>query len=118
MLPTGNQKWTIIATTLVGAFVFSLNGRGSVLEAPVIVQAFALDRYKIQWITGAEAVAGLTALLASVYLMRGQYKQAQAVLDDAVHADPSNPEAYGNRATLFLALLAEAESAARRPTPR
>ncbi len=40
--------------------------------------------------------------LASVHLMRGQRKEAQAVLDDAVHADPSNPEAYGNRATLSL----------------
>jgi MFS transporter, DHA2 family, multidrug resistance protein len=69
-LPTGIQRWTIIGTTLVGAFVFSLNARGSVLESPVIVQAFALDRYKVQWITGAEAVAGLTSLLASVYLIK------------------------------------------------
>jgi MFS transporter, DHA2 family, multidrug resistance protein len=69
-LPTAGQKWTIIGTLLLGAFVFSLNARGSVLESPVIVQAFALDRYKIQWITGAEAVAGLTALLASIYLMK------------------------------------------------
>src|SRR6516165_1089961 len=69
-LPTGTHRWTIIGTLLVGAFVFSLNARGSVLESPVIVQAFALDRYKIQWITGAEAVAGLTALLASIYLVK------------------------------------------------
>jgi DHA2 family lincomycin resistance protein-like MFS transporter len=69
-LPTGAQRWTVIGTLLVGAFVFSLNARGSVLESPVIVQAFALDRYKIQWKTGAEAVAGLTALLASIYLIR------------------------------------------------
>jgi DHA2 family multidrug resistance protein len=69
-LPTGVQKWTIVGTTLLGAFVFSLNARGSVLESPVIVQAFALDRYKVQWITGAEAVAGLTSLLASVYLIK------------------------------------------------
>ena len=34
--------------------------------------------------------------LASVYLMRGQAKHAQAILDDAVRADPHNPEAYGN----------------------
>jgi MFS family permease len=68
--PTGAQKWTILGTTLVGAFVFSLNARGSVLESPVIVQAFALDRYKVQWITGAEAVAGLTSLLAAVYLIK------------------------------------------------
>src|SRR5262249_56718724 len=68
--PTGAQSWAIIGTTLLGAFVFSLNARGSVLESPVIVQAFALDRYKVQWITGAEAVAGLTSLLASVYLIK------------------------------------------------
>ncbi len=41
--------------------------------------------------------------LASVYLMRGQPRQAQAILDDAVRADPDNPDAYGNRATLHLA---------------
>ncbi len=29
--------------------------------------------------------------------------RAQAILDDAVPADPDNPEAYGNRATLHLA---------------
>jgi DHA2 family multidrug resistance protein len=69
-LPTGAQKGTIIGTLLVGAFVFSVNSRGSVLVSPVIVQAFGLDRYKIQWISGAEAVAGLTALLASVYLIK------------------------------------------------
>src|SRR5947208_14846658 len=69
-LPTAVQRWTVIGTILVGALVFSLNARGSVLESPVIVQALALDRYKVQWITGAEAVAGLTALLASVYLIK------------------------------------------------
>jgi DHA2 family multidrug resistance protein len=60
----------MIGTLLVGGFVFSLNARGSMLESPVIIQAFALDRYKIQWTTGAEAVAGLTALLASIYLIK------------------------------------------------
>jgi MFS family permease len=69
-LPTGALKWTIIATTLVGAFVFSLSARGTVLQSGVIVQAFALDRYKVQWITGAEGIAGLTSLLASVYLLK------------------------------------------------
>jgi DHA2 family multidrug resistance protein len=69
-LSTGAQRWTIIGTILVGAFVFSLNARGSVLESAVIVQAFGLDRYKIQWITGAEAVVSLTALFSSVYLMK------------------------------------------------
>jgi hypothetical protein len=69
-LPTGAMKATIIGTILVGAFVFSLNARGSILESPVLIQAFALDRYKIQWITGAEGIAGLTALFTSVYLIK------------------------------------------------
>ncbi|MDB5308898.1 MAG: transporter [Gemmataceae bacterium] len=69
-LPTGAQRRTIIGTLLVGAFVFSLNSRGTVLESTVIVEAFALDRYKVQWITGAEAMASLTALFSSVYLMK------------------------------------------------
>jgi DHA2 family multidrug resistance protein len=69
-LPTGARRWTVIGTLLVGAFVFSLNARGSVLESAVIVQAFALDRYKVQWITGAEAVASLTALFSTIYLMK------------------------------------------------
>jgi MFS family permease len=69
-LPTGAQKWTIIVTLLVAAFVFSLNSRGSVLVSPVIVQAFGLDRYKVQWITGAEAVAGLTSLFSGIYLSK------------------------------------------------
>jgi MFS family permease len=69
-LGTGALKGTIVGTLLMGAFVFSLNARGSVLESPVVVQAFALDRYKIQWITGAEAVAGLSSLLASIYLIK------------------------------------------------
>jgi hypothetical protein len=69
-LPTEAQRWTIIGTTLVAALVSSLNNRGSILVSPVIVQAFALDRYKIQWITGAEALAGLTSLLASIYLIK------------------------------------------------
>jgi MFS family permease len=68
--PTGARKAVVIGTALVGALVFSLNARGSVLESPVIVQAFALDHYKVQWITGAEAVAGLGSLLASVYLIK------------------------------------------------
>jgi DHA2 family multidrug resistance protein len=69
-VPTGVWKWVMVGAIMVGAFVFSLNARGSVLENPVIIQALALDRYKIQWITGAEGVAGLTALLASVYLIK------------------------------------------------
>jgi hypothetical protein len=69
-LPSAAQRGTVIGTALVGALVFSLNARGSVLVSPVIVQAFALDRYKVQWITGAEAVAGLGSLLASIYLVK------------------------------------------------
>jgi hypothetical protein len=69
-MPTGVERCVIIGTTLLGAFVFSLNARGSVVESPVIVQAFALDRYKIQWITGAESVAGLTALFSGIYLLK------------------------------------------------
>ena len=56
-LPTGAQRWTVIVTLLVGAFVFSLNARGTILESDVIIQAFGLDHYKIQWILGAESVA-------------------------------------------------------------
>jgi DHA2 family multidrug resistance protein len=69
-LPTASQKWTIIGTILFGAFVFSLNARGTVLQSTVVVQAFALDRYKVQWITGAESMAGLTALLTSIYISK------------------------------------------------
>src|SRR5260370_14851298 len=69
-LPTGAQKWTTIGTILVGAFLFSLNARGTVLEGELKVQAFALDRYKIQWITGLDGVAGLTSLFSSIYLIK------------------------------------------------
>jgi hypothetical protein len=69
-LPTGLQRWTIIGTTLLGAFVFSLNARGIILQSGVVVQAFALDRYKIQWITGAEGIAGLTSLFVGIYLLK------------------------------------------------
>src|SRR5260370_27279023 len=69
-LPTGAQKWTTIGTILVGAFLFSLNARGTVLEGELKVQAFALDRYKIQRITGLDGVAGLTSLFPSIYLIK------------------------------------------------
>src|SRR5580658_10468853 len=69
-LAIGAEKWTIIGTTLVGAFVFSLNARGTILVSGVIVQAFALDRYKIQWINGAEGVASCTALFAGISLLK------------------------------------------------
>ncbi|MBV8430641.1 MAG: MFS transporter [Solirubrobacterales bacterium] len=69
-LPSEAQRWTIIGTLFMGAFVFSLNARGSILESPLIIQAFGLDRYKIQWVTGLEGVAGLTSLFSSVYLAK------------------------------------------------
>jgi MFS family permease len=69
-LPTAAQRWTIICTLFVGALVFSLNARGSILESPLIVQAFGLDHYRIQWVTGLEGVAGLTSLFSSIYLMK------------------------------------------------
>ncbi|HEV3256093.1 MAG TPA: MFS transporter [Gemmataceae bacterium] len=68
--PTGARKATVIGTILLAAFVYSLNARGSVLESELIVQAFALDHYKVQWITGPEGVAGLTCLFLSIYLMK------------------------------------------------
>jgi hypothetical protein len=34
------------------------------------VQAFAQDRYKVQWITGVESIAGLTSLFSSIYLIK------------------------------------------------
>jgi DHA2 family multidrug resistance protein len=68
-LPTA-LKGTIVGTVLVGAFLFSLNARGTILESEQKVQAFALDRYKVQWVTGAEGVAGLTALFSSIYLIK------------------------------------------------
>jgi hypothetical protein len=69
-LPTGAEKWTIIATTLLGAFAFSLNARGTILVSGVVVQALGVDHYKIQWVTGAEGIAGLTALFAGIYLLK------------------------------------------------
>ena len=67
---TGARKATVVSTLLLAAFVFSLNARGTILESEQLVQAFALDRYKIQWVTGLEGVAGLTCLFLSIYLMK------------------------------------------------
>ena len=64
------MKTTVIGTILLGAFVFSLNARGTVLESDIIVQAFALDHYSIQWITGMEGIAGLTSFFALIYLTK------------------------------------------------
>jgi hypothetical protein len=68
--PTGATKTTVIGTILLGAFVFSVNARGTILESDIIVQAFGLDHYSIQWITGLEGVAGLTSFFASIYLTK------------------------------------------------
>ncbi len=67
---TGARKATVIGTILVAAFVYSLNARGSVLESELTVQTFALDHYKVQWITGPEGVIGLTCLFLSIYLLK------------------------------------------------
>jgi MFS family permease len=68
--PTGARKGMVIGAILLGAFVFSLNARGTVLESDLLVQAFELDRYKVQWITGLEGIAGLTSLFSSIYLIK------------------------------------------------
>jgi predicted MFS family arabinose efflux permease len=69
-LPSGARRWTIISTLLVAALVFSFDARGSVLESQVITQAFGLDHYKIQWITGSLGIGGLTSLFMAIYLMK------------------------------------------------
>src|ERR1700678_4646099 len=68
--PSGAMKTTVVGTILLGAFVFSLNARGTILESELEVQAFELDHYKIQWITGLEGIAGLTSLFSSIYLIK------------------------------------------------
>jgi MFS transporter, DHA2 family, multidrug resistance protein len=67
---TGARKATVVGTILLAAFVFSLNARGTVLESELYVQAFALDRYKVQWISGPEGIAGLSCLFLSIFLMK------------------------------------------------
>src|SRR5271154_5278416 len=69
-LPRGAQRGAIISTLLVAALVFSFDARGSILESQVIIQAFALDHYKSQWITGSLGIAGLTSLFTAIYLMK------------------------------------------------
>jgi hypothetical protein len=68
--PTGIHRGALIATILVAGFVFSLNARGYILESDVVTQAFGLDHYKIQWVTGPEGIAGLASLFTAVYLMK------------------------------------------------
>jgi MFS family permease len=67
---SGVAKWTVMATIVLGCFVYSLNGRGTVLQENLITQEFALDRYSAQWITGPSGVVGLTAFFASIYLVQ------------------------------------------------
>ncbi len=54
----------------MAGFVFSLNARGYILESDVVTQAFGLDHYKIQWVTGPEGIAGLASLFTAIYLMK------------------------------------------------
>jgi MFS family permease len=68
--PTGLARWLMIGTLLLAAFTYSLNAKGTVLESTIIIQCFALDRYKVQWITGPEGVFGLTAFFSSIYLIQ------------------------------------------------
>jgi MFS family permease len=69
-LSTAAHERTVIGTLLMGAFVYSLNARGWVLISPVVIQALALDHYKVQWITGPETLAGLVSLFASIHLVK------------------------------------------------
>src|SRR5271165_213176 len=68
--PTGAVRWILIVTILLGAFVYSLNAKGTILESNLIIQEFALDHYKAQWITGPEGVVGLTVFFSSMYLIK------------------------------------------------
>jgi hypothetical protein len=68
--PTGTHRAALIATILVAGFIFSLNARGYILESDVVTQAFGLDHYNIQWVTGLEGMAGLASLFAAIYLIK------------------------------------------------
>ncbi len=68
--PCAAERTTIIGVLFAGAFVYSLNARGSVLISPIVIQALGLDHYKIQWITGAEGIVGLTSLFSSIHLIK------------------------------------------------
>jgi MFS family permease len=69
-LPTGAAKWTVVGTLLLAAFVYTLNTKGTVLQTEQIIQAFHLDRYRVQWITGAEGIMGLVAIFAPLYFVK------------------------------------------------
>src|SRR5262249_53643452 len=68
--PTGARKWTIIIALLLGFFAYALNTRGSTLEGSLIVQAFALDRYRIQWISAMGIILSLCSIFTSLYLIK------------------------------------------------
>jgi DHA2 family multidrug resistance protein len=96
----------VVSTILLAAFVYSLNARGSVLESGLVVQAFALDHYKVQWITGPEGVIGLTCLFLSIYLtnvvgarrvfLAGAFCLAIGCLGEAVARTPWQLAVAGN----------------------
>src|SRR6516164_1071549 len=67
--PTGFAKWLVIVTLLLAGFTYTLNAKGTVLESTIVIDCFALDHYKAQWITGPEGVFGLAAFFSSIYLM-------------------------------------------------
>jgi MFS family permease len=67
-LPTGAARGTVVGTVLFAAFVYTLSAKGTVLQTEQIIQAFHLDRYRVQWITGSEGVVGLTAIFAAIHL--------------------------------------------------
>jgi DHA2 family lincomycin resistance protein-like MFS transporter len=69
-LLTGAARWTVVFTLLLSALAYTVSTRGTVLQTNQITQAFDLDRYKVQWITGPEGVVGLTAIFASIYFLR------------------------------------------------
>jgi MFS family permease len=67
---TGAARWTVVATLLGGDFVYTLNSKGTILQTGQIVQDFALDRYRVQWITGPEGIVGLVAIFAAIHFMK------------------------------------------------
>ena len=67
---TGAARWTVIGTVFFAAFVYTLNTKGAILETREITQALHLDRYRVQWITGAEGIAGLVTIFAALHFVK------------------------------------------------
>lgn len=67
--PTGATRWAILASVLLAALLYSLNAKGTVLEAEVVIQAVGSDRYLAQWASGPAAVVGLVAIFLAVPLL-------------------------------------------------